>query len=138
MFCYVSKQPFAFGMADIAQVKTAPFVTAVLADNLLYFMEKRGMTQAQLAKRSGLGQTTISLYLRPGARGGTASGTAPSPTLARVQALADALGVELWELLRPLTPAQRDLIRSVDAVIAERTSTAEPQTDSRKRRAAGA
>ena len=136
MFCYERKQPFACDSSDSAGMKADPAITTVLADNLTHFMQARGVTQAQLAKRSGLGQTTISLYLRPAARSGTASGAAPSPTLARVQALAEALNVELWELLRPLTQAQRDLIRSVDAVIAEQTH-AQPADESRKRRASG-
>lgn len=96
-------------------------ISAVLADNLRHFMTAKQMTQAVLASRTGIGQTTISLYLSPENRAATTSGTPPSPTLARVQLLADALGVDLWELLRPLTPAERDLIRTVDAVIAERT-----------------
>ena len=35
-------------------------ITQVLADNLRFFMTEKGLTQAQLAKASGLGQTTIS------------------------------------------------------------------------------
>lgn len=102
--------------------KTA--ITETLATNLTYFMEQKKVTQQTLAKKSGIGQTTISLYRNPGSRKTTATGRPPSPTLAKVQALAEGLGVELWELVRPLTPAQRDLIRSVDAVVAERITKA--------------
>jgi transcriptional regulator with XRE-family HTH domain len=88
-------------------------IVDVFAACLRHHMTERGITQAELAKRSGIGQTTISLYLRPKARGDTVSGKAGSPTLANVEALALALGVEVWELLRVVTPAERDLIRAV-------------------------
>lgn len=96
-----------------------PSITVTLATNLQYFMAKAQLVQTELAAKSGIGQTTISLYLNPNNRQESASGKVSSPTLARVQALADALSIELWELLRPLTPTQRDLIRSIEAVIAE-------------------
>jgi transcriptional regulator with XRE-family HTH domain len=88
-------------------------IVEVFAACLRHHMTDRGVTQAELAKRSGIGQTTISLYLRPEARGGTVSGKTGSPTLANVEALADALGVEVWELLRVVTPAERELLRAV-------------------------
>lgn len=88
-------------------------IVEVFAQCLRHHMGALGVTQADLAKRSGIGQTTISLYLRPKARGDTVSGKAGSPTLANVEALADALGVEVWELLRVVTPAERELMRAV-------------------------
>ncbi|WP_421885185.1 helix-turn-helix domain-containing protein [Methylibium sp.] len=101
-------------------------ITSILATNLKHFMKARELTQAGLAKACNLGQTTISLYLNPSNRKDTATGREASPTLARVQVLADALEVELWELLRPLTQSQRDLLRSVEAVIAEQTAVSVP------------
>ena len=88
-------------------------IVEVFAACLRHHMTERSVTQAELAKRSGIGQTTISLYLRPKARGDTASGKAGSPTLANVEALAVALGVEVWEMLRVVTPAERELLRAV-------------------------
>lgn len=88
-------------------------IVFVFAQCLQHHMTTLKITQAELARRSGIGQTTISLYLRPKARGDTVSGKAGSPTLANVEALADALGVEVWELLRIVTPAERELIRAV-------------------------
>jgi transcriptional regulator with XRE-family HTH domain len=103
-------------------------VTKTFAANLRYFMDAKKIKQVKLAQKTGLGQTTISLYLRPDARNNdTASGQSASPTLARVEAIADALEVEVWELLRPLTPTQRDLIKSVEAVIAEQTKATDPE-----------
>jgi transcriptional regulator with XRE-family HTH domain len=115
--CYSSKQPIARHSPSMTKNST---VTETLATNLRHFMSQKGMVQTDLAKATGLGQTTISLYLNPESRKDTNKGAPPSPSLARVQLLADALDVELWELLRPLTQAQRDLIRSIDAVIAEK------------------
>lgn len=120
--CYESKQPIATPGGHSPRMD----ITTILAANLRHFMGTKKMTQQTLANASGLGQTTISLYLRPERRNATNKGGAPSPTLAKVQALADALEVELWELVRPLSQAQRDLIRSVDAVIAEKTEAPAP------------
>ncbi len=111
-FCYLSKQHFAKASSDHEGMPKIPIVE-VFAACLRHHMTDRGVTQAELAKRSGIGQTTISLYLRPKARGDTASGKTGSPTLANVEALADALGVEVWELLRVVTPAERELLRAV-------------------------
>lgn len=80
-----------------------PNITEVLAANLQRFKEERGLTQAQLAQKSGLGQTTVSLYLDPSRRKDTHDGRTPAPTLANVQKLADALGIKLFELLKPET-----------------------------------
>lgn len=118
-FCYGSKQPIASGTRQIPCMPVSR-VVETFAANLTHFMSAKGLTQAQVGAKSGLGQTTISLYTRPRARNGdTATGKLPSPTLANIEAVAEALGVEVWELLRPLTPAKRDLLKSLEAVIAE-------------------
>ena len=64
-------------------------------------MEKAGHKQASLAKLSGIGQTTISLYLNPGRRQPSKSGKVPSAKFGEVETLAEVLGVEPWDLLRP-------------------------------------
>lgn len=99
-------------------------ITETLAINLAYFMKQTGIAQGALAKSCRLGQTTISLYLNPDKRKPSATGKESSPTLARVSLLAEALGVELWELVCPLSPAERGLLRSLNAVIAEQTPAA--------------
>jgi transcriptional regulator with XRE-family HTH domain len=101
-------------------------ITQVLAENLDHFMRERGITQQALALKSGVGQTTISLYLRPEARKDTHSGGAASPTLAKIEALASALEVDMWELLRPLTANERDLLRRIELVVAEQMAKYEP------------
>jgi transcriptional regulator with XRE-family HTH domain len=76
-------------------------LSQVFARNLAEAMKKAGMTQEAMAKRSGVAQTTVSLYLRPSDRAPTTGKAAPSPTLERVGKLAEALGVDAWLLLHP-------------------------------------
>lgn len=121
-FCYFHKQPIANEPPQSA-VMTEKIITRTIADNLAYFMKAKNITQKELARKSGVGQTTISLYMRPEERKAPDASKLPSPSIAKVHALADALGIELWELVRPLKPAQRDLIRSVDALIAQHTKS---------------
>lgn len=106
-------------MDPIHQNKT---LNQILAENLSYFMTKIGMTQAQLGRAADMGQTTVSLYLNPQRRLTGKSGKEPSAKLAEVQRLAKALQVEPWELLRPLTQAQREFYRSMEGLIAERAA----------------
>lgn len=80
---------------------TRPTLNETLAANLARLMERKGWTQAALAKQSGVGQTTISLYLNPERRQPSKSGKIPSAKLSEVESLAIAVGVEPWELLRP-------------------------------------
>lgn len=114
-------------------------INEVLAENLRHFMDEKKVSQAVLAMKAGIGQTTVSLYLNPKRRAAGKSGKEPSAKLAEVQRLADALTVELWELLRPLTPTQRQFYRSVEAVVRETTKAAAridqaaPAAPSRKR-----
>lgn len=112
-------------------------INEILATNLDYFMKAKGLNQATLGSRADIGQTTISLYLKPKRRLEGKSGKEPSAKLAQVQRLADALEVELWELLRPLTPVQREFYRSMDALLKTHPATeqlAAPVDPPRKRR----
>ncbi|MGE8567519.1 MAG: S24 family peptidase [Achromobacter sp.] len=78
-----------------------PTLNDILATNLASLMEKAGHTQASLAKLSGIGQTTISLYLNPSRRQPSKSGKVPSAKFGEVEALAAVYGVDPWDLLRP-------------------------------------
>ena len=78
-----------------------PSLNDILATNLARLMEKAGHKQASLAKLSGIGQTTISLYLNPGRRQPSKSGKVPSAKFGEVETLAEVLGVDPWDLLRP-------------------------------------
>lgn len=78
-----------------------PTLNDILAINLASLMEKAGHTQASLAKLSGIGQTTISLYLNPSRRQPSKSGKVPSAKFGEVETLASVYGVDPWHLLRP-------------------------------------
>lgn len=86
-----------------------------LADNLARLMEMKELKQMALAKKCGVAQTTISLYLNPDRRKPGKDGKAGSAKLTEVEMLATALEVEPWELLRPMTGAQRDVYERIEA-----------------------
>ncbi len=86
-----------------------------LAENLEHHMVRKGLTQMGLAKKCGVGQTTISLYLHPERRKQGKDGKPGSAKLTEVEMLASALEVESWELLRPLDGVQRDVYERIEA-----------------------
>jgi transcriptional regulator with XRE-family HTH domain len=90
-------------------------INAVLADNLAYFMQAKGFNQSSLGRKSKVAQRTIGNYLNPDLRqANPKTGKAPSAKLTEVEAIADALEVEVWELLRPLTPAERQFYAQIE------------------------
>lgn len=121
--CYERKQQFAMHSRHSADVD----INLILAKNLRALMAEQGLTQMQLSKRSGVAQTTISLYLNPDKRSAGSKGRPPSAKLAEAQALAEALGVEMWELLRDLNPTQRDALRAFDRVLRQMAPPAPDQ-----------
>lgn len=92
----------------------------VLAENLRAKMEG-AWTQSSLSKKSGVGQTTISLYLAPERRSTSSTGREPSAKLAEVEKLADALGCAPLALLtdRDAYPLPFDLLDSLHSVAPE-------------------
>lgn len=58
---------------------------------LAHYLDKAGMSQAELAAKIGLPRSTVSALL---------SGRAKEPTLGKAKAIADALGVSLDEMAR--------------------------------------
>jgi transcriptional regulator with XRE-family HTH domain len=112
-------------------------INVILANNLAHFMEVKGLKQAGLAKLSGVAQRTISNYLRPNDREMSKSGKAPSAKLSEVELIADALGLQPWELLRFMGPSERDFYLQVedayrkllkDAAAAAKAETASKRT----------
>lgn len=86
-----------------------------LAENLAHHMEKHGLTQMALAKKCGVAQTTISLYLNPERRKEGKDAKPGSAKLTEVEMLAVALDVEPWELVRPLDGVQREVYGRIEA-----------------------
>lgn len=99
-YCLPRKHHFAWPSAQ-TWAMSSKSANHVLAENLAAAMAAKGMTQSDLARASGVGQTTISLYLRPGDRQPSASGKQASAKLAEVEQIAKALGIEYWQLLKP-------------------------------------
>lgn len=95
-------------------MKSDDSINEVLAENLAYFMAQKGWKQPQLAAASGVSQRSISNYLNPSRRDPTASGREASAKLAEVQALARALEVEPWELIRKIKPSEREFYRKIE------------------------
>lgn len=58
-------------------------------DALSYYLELKGITPAELARRIGSPRSTVNALLR---------GRAKEPTLGKAKAIADALGVSLEEM----------------------------------------
>lgn len=78
-------------------------------------MAEKGMNQTALAQASGVGQTTISLYLAPHRRLASKSGKAPSPKVGELAQIAAALGIESWQLMRQMTDKEREFYGQIEA-----------------------
>lgn len=119
--CYEGKQHFASKNADTQFMKKTP-INNVLARNLAHFMNERGLTQAVLSEKSDVAQTTISLYLHPDRRQPGKTGKLPSAKLSEVESLAKALDLGVWELLRDLSPVQRQAYEQIEAAFRKLSS----------------
>jgi transcriptional regulator with XRE-family HTH domain len=95
-------------------------ITKILARNLKRFMEEgpAPLSQNALAKKSKVAQTGIGYMLNPETRAPTQSGKLSSPTIARLEKVAQALGKETWQLLHP-DPDQAPLSATERARYAE-------------------
>lgn len=90
---------------------TVDELAAIVAENMAFAMHRKDeMSQSELGRRSGVAQTVISLYLNPTRR----KGGSGAPNLRNLAALADALEIEVWELLCPMSPEERQLMRSME------------------------
>lgn len=89
-------------------------INEVLAANLVHFMREKGFNQSSLSRKTKVAQRTIGNYMKPGLREPSKTGKLPSAKLAEVESIAEGLGVEVWELLRPLKPAEREFYKQVE------------------------
>lgn len=102
-------------------------INRVLAANLKHFMEISAFeSQKALGARCGIAQRTIGNYLNPDLRREGSKGKAPSANLAQLQKLADALGIEVWQLLRPMSAADRIIYRKIEEAFAELRALDDP------------
>jgi transcriptional regulator with XRE-family HTH domain len=116
-----------------------PAIGAVLATNLAFFMKEKGFTQSSLGKKAGLAQRTIGNYLNPALRQAESkTGKAPSAKLTEVEKIAVALQIEVWELLRPITPAEREFYRQIEESFDRLRKMAVQQPDPGRPRSAAA
>ncbi len=129
--CYCLKQHFATKSRDTRSMEKKP-INDVLAANLAHFMQARGLTQKALEGLSGVGQTTISLYLHPDRRAPGKSGKVPSAKLSEVESLANALDIEVWQLLRSLTPSEREAYEQIENAYLSLKRSAQPDSPTKK------
>lgn len=103
-------------------------INRIVADNLAYWMREEKVTQAALAQRAGISQKTVSNYLNPDQRSEGTMGKPPSPKLTELALIADALHVQVWQMLREGSvdasdeagwPFSQDLKRALAALDSE-------------------
>lgn len=105
-------------------------INAIVAANIQYWMDKRGFaTQGALAKKVGVVQRTIGNYLKPKLRKETAKGREPSAKLTELAKIAAALDVEVWHLLRPLSPSEWEAYQAVEAAFMALRKPPPPSND---------
>ena len=90
-------------------------INKLLAENLAHYMGAKGLKQQALATKCRVAQTTISNYLHPDQRKTGINGKTPSAKLTELEMLADALGVQPWKLLLPLTGDERKAFDAIEA-----------------------
>lgn len=134
--CYGRKQHIATQVRDYASMDK-PSVNEVIAKNLRRSMSDKKLTQQDLAAKSGVGQTTISLYLNPENRKPSATGKIPSAKVAELEALARSLDLEAWELMVPPESERQRLFREFIKLAGKVSPVHEvvPAQETRERRA---
>jgi transcriptional regulator with XRE-family HTH domain len=75
-------------------------IALAFANNLQRLMDHHGLSQAELARKSGVGQSTLSKLLN------TADPSAMNPRSSTVEQLAGYFGVPGWQLMVPNMPLE--------------------------------
>lgn len=107
MFCYECKQHIASLRIQTRPMEQKKSANKVLAENLAEYVAAKGgadpdkASQMAFAKKVGVSQRTISYYLHPENRAISKTGKIPSARIGEVETIADALGLETYELLMP-------------------------------------
>lgn len=109
--------------------KSGKTINQIVADNLAYWMERTGFASQQaLADKSGVSQRTIANYLRPSLRDNTNSGKEPSAKLTELGKLAKSMNIEVWQLLRQMTPQERAFYDKIEQAFRELRQSAGPES----------
>lgn len=90
-------------------------INDVFAENLAALMLRKDVNQPTLSAMSKVSQKTVSNYLNPGQRVVGSNGKQPSAKLTELEMIATALGVDPWQLLRPLNSDQRAAYEAIEA-----------------------
>lgn len=86
----------------------------VIAEHIRVEMERKGMQSvSELSRAANMPQTTLNLYVSPERAKGL-------PNLKHLLTLANFFGLEVWELLCPVSEAERRLMRSFEEWIASK------------------
>lgn len=103
-------------------------INQVVAEQLAHWMAQRKpvWTQAELAERAGVAQKTISNYLNPEQRAPGAKGKQGSPKLVELDLIAQALGIEVWQLTRHMNEGERAAYEAIERAYKQLLAGARP------------
>lgn len=103
-------------------------INQVVAEQLAHWMAQRKpvWTQAELAERAGVAQKTISNYLNPEQRAPGAKGKQGSPKLVELDLIAQALGIEVWQLTRHMNQDERAAYEAIERAYKQLLAGARP------------
>lgn len=99
---------------------TKPDLSALLAKNLQFFMQRSGCPYPNanaLGKAAGISPSSVRHYLEPQKRPASTRKPVGFPTLDKLAAIADKLGVDVWELLHPdieRSLSEREMYRRIE------------------------
>lgn len=86
----------------------------IISDHIKAEMERKGVRSiSELSRVANMPQTTLNLYTSPERAKGL-------PNLKHLLTLANFFGLEVWELLCPVSEAERRLMRSFEEWIASK------------------
>jgi transcriptional regulator with XRE-family HTH domain len=122
--CSTVKEHFTKRLRQAYCMPEKESINRVVAKNLAYWMQQAGnIRQTALAEKAGVSQKTISNYLNPDQRAEGGTGREPSAKLAELEKIAKALHVEVWQLLRSMSPSERAMYEAIEKAYADlRTS----------------
>lgn len=98
-----------------------PDLSVLLAKNLQFFMQRPGCLYPNanaLGKAAGISPSSVRHYLEPHKRPASTRKPVGFPTLDKLAAIAEKLGVEVWELLHPdieRSLSEREMYRRIES-----------------------